>query len=160
MSFVPGGMVRLLLEVGAGIEAPSVIIELYRRPNRHEKDHCPGDRPRFDRAGARPRGRSRPTGTIAGRIVDAQGAVMPGVTVTGKNIATGFTRSEVTDATGSYRLAALPVGTYDLTAELQGFNRVENKGIVVNVGQTLEVAMTLKLATVSEDGHGRPAHRR
>ncbi len=90
------------------------------------------------------------TGTIAGRIVDAQGAVVPGATVTGKNVLTGFTRSEVTDASGSYRLAALPVGTYDLTAELQGFTRVENKGIVVNVGQTLEVAMTLKLATVSE----------
>ena len=90
------------------------------------------------------------TGTIAGRIVDAQGAVVPGATVTGKNVETGFTRSEVTDGSGSYRLAALPVGTYDLTAELQGFTRVENKGIVVNVGQTLDVAMTLKLATVSE----------
>ncbi len=101
-------------------------------------------------AAAAPAWAQQTTGTIAGRIIDAQGAVVPGVTVTGKNVETGFVRSEVTDGTGAYRLAALPVGTYDLTAELQGFTRVENKGIVVNVGQTLDVAMTLKLATVSE----------
>jgi outer membrane receptor protein involved in Fe transport len=49
-----------------------------------------------------------------------------------------------------YRLNALPVGTYDITAELQGFTRVENKGIVVNVGQTLDVNMALKVAAVQE----------
>jgi hypothetical protein len=49
-----------------------------------------------------------------------------------------------------YRLTALPIGTYDVVAELQGFSKVENKGIVLNVGQTLDVDMTLKLATVQE----------
>ena len=101
-------------------------------------------------AAAAPAWAQQTTGTITGRIVDAQGAVVPGVTVTGKNAATGFTRSEVSDGSGVYRLTALPVGTYDLTAELQGFTKVENKGIVVSVGQTLDVAMILKLATVSE----------
>ena len=59
-------------------------------------------------------------------------------------------RTGVTDGEGVYRLTALPVGTYDLVAELQGFTKIESKGIVLNVGQTLDVDMTLKLATVQE----------
>ena len=90
------------------------------------------------------------TGNITGQIVDGQGAAVPGVTVTGKNAATGFTRSDVSDVQGIYRLTALPIGTYDLTAELAGFQKVENKGIEVSVGQTLTIAMTLQLASVSE----------
>ena len=70
------------------------------------------------------------TGTIAGRLTDAQGAAVPGVTVTGRNVSTGFLRTGVTDGEGVYRLSALPVGTYDVTAELQGFAKIENKGIV------------------------------
>ena len=87
------------------------------------------------------------TGNITGRIIDAQGAAVPGVTVTAKNTATGFTRTEVSDAEGIYRLTALPVGTYDLTAELQGFARFESKGVVVNVGQTLDV-------DIADEGRG------
>src|SRR6185295_20282146 len=77
------------------------------------------------------------TGSITGRIVDAQSAAVPGVTVTAKNPQTGFTRTDVSDAEGVYRLTALPVGTYDVVAELQGFSRIDNKAIVINVGQTL-----------------------
>ena len=90
------------------------------------------------------------TGSITGRIVDDQGAAVPGATVTVKNPATGFTRTDVSDGEGIFRLTALPVGTYDLITELQGFSKVENKGIVVNVGQTLALNFTLKLATVQE----------
>ena len=90
------------------------------------------------------------TGSISGRILDDQGAAVPGATVTGKNLATGFTRTDVSDGEGIFRLTALPVGTYDLTTELQGFSKVENKGVVVNVGQTLDLNFTLKLASVSE----------
>jgi Carboxypeptidase regulatory-like domain/TonB dependent receptor len=90
------------------------------------------------------------TGNVTGRLVDSQGAAVPGVTVTAKNAQTGFVRSDVSDGEGVYRLTALPVGTYDLTAELQGFKKVENKGVVVNVGQTIDVNITLQLATVAE----------
>ena len=55
---------------------------------------------------------------------------------------TGFVRTSVTDGEGIYRLTALPVGTYDITAELQGFSKIESKGIVVNVGQTLDIPMS------------------
>ena len=90
------------------------------------------------------------TGNISGRIVDDQGSAVPGVTVTGKNTQTGFTRTDVSDGEGIYRLSALPVGTYDITAELQGFSKVENKGIVLSVGQTLDVGMSLKVASLQE----------
>jgi hypothetical protein len=90
------------------------------------------------------------TGNITGRIVDDQGAAVPGVTVTALNTLTGFTRADVSDAAGVYRLNALPVGTYDVTAELQGFSKVEHKGLVVNVGQTLDVNVALKVAAVQE----------
>ncbi len=90
------------------------------------------------------------TGNITGRIVDAQGAAVPGVTVSGKNSQTGFTRTDVSDAEGVYRLTALPVGAYDLVAELQGFSKVDNKGIVLNVGQTLDIGVTLRVASLEE----------
>src|SRR5262249_40915579 len=77
------------------------------------------------------------TGNVTGRVLDPQGAAVPGATVTAKSAATGFTRSEVSDAQGVYRLSALPVGTYDITAELQGFTTVANKAIEINVAQTI-----------------------
>src|SRR5688572_17005546 len=91
------------------------------------------------------------TGNITGRIVDDQGAAIPGTTVTGRNTETGFVRTSVSDGEGVFRLSALPVGTYDITAELQGFSRVENKGIVISVGQTLDLTVTLKIASLAEN---------
>src|SRR5579871_2240056 len=89
-------------------------------------------------------------GNIAGRIVDQQGAAVPGATVTAKNPATGFTRSEVSDASGLYRLGTVPIGTYEVTAELAGFATLDAKGVEVSVGQTATVDFTMKVATVAE----------
>jgi outer membrane receptor protein involved in Fe transport len=90
------------------------------------------------------------TGNITGRVLDDQGAAIPGVTVTATSTTTGFVRTDVSDAEGLYRLNALPVGVYDLVADLQGFTRVEQKGLVVNVAQTTDVNVSLKIATVAE----------
>jgi len=68
----------------------------------------------------------------------------PGATVTAKSAATGFTRSEVSDTEGVYRLSALPIGVYDVTAELQGFTTVSKKAVEVNVGQNQNVDFPLK----------------
>src|SRR5829696_3003483 len=84
------------------------------------------------------------TGNIQGRIVDAQKAAMPGVTVTAKSTTTGFTRTEVTDAEGIYRLTGLPVGTYDLHAELSGFAPYDSKGVIVNLGQATDINIDLR----------------
>src|SRR3989441_2230134 len=90
------------------------------------------------------------TGNITGRVLDQQGAAVPGVTVTAKSPSTGFTRSEVSDAEGVYRLTALPVGTYDVTTELAGFTTVAKKDIAVDVSTTMTIDFTLKVASVAE----------
>src|SRR5262249_60638868 len=90
------------------------------------------------------------TGAITGRVVDQQGAAMPGVTVTAKSPSTGFTRTETSDAEGLYRIGALPVGIYEVTAELQGFSTVSKKDIEVNVAQVQNVDFPLKVAALAE----------
>jgi hypothetical protein len=90
------------------------------------------------------------TGNVTGRVLDPQGAAIPGATVTAKSAQTGFTRSEVSDAEGLYRLSSLPVGMYDITAELQGFSTVANKNIEVNVAQTVTLDFSMKVAQVAE----------
>src|SRR5471030_1287505 len=90
------------------------------------------------------------TGTVTGRVLDQQGAAVPGSTVTAKSATTGFTRTEISDAEGVYRLSALPVGVYDVTAELSGFTTVSKKAIDVNVGQTQSIDFALKVAQLAE----------
>src|SRR6476659_553824 len=90
------------------------------------------------------------SGNITGRIVDAQCAAVPGVTVTARNPQTGFVRSDVSDGEGIYRLTSLPVGNYEVTGELSGFATYSRKDVTVNVAQTSDINIELKLAGVSE----------
>ena len=73
-------------------------------------------------------------GTIEGTVVDDQGAVLPGVTVTVANLDTGDTRVVVTNESGLYRAPLLPLGTYRVSAELQGFKKFEQTGITISRG--------------------------
>src|SRR4051794_1040730 len=57
------------------------------------------------------------TAEINGRVIDAQGGVLPGVTVTATAEATGYVRSTVTNGEGYFGLPLLPPGQYDLTME-------------------------------------------
>ena len=65
--------------------------------------------------------RARGAGQIEGTVLDEQGGVLPGVTVTLRNEATGVQRVAVTEADGRYRFPALGPGRYSLRAELSGF---------------------------------------
>ena len=69
------------------------------------------------------------TGTIQGRITDAQGAVLPGVTVTATSPSALGAQTTVSSETGNYRFPALPPGVYTVTYELAGFNTVRREGI-------------------------------
>ena len=60
-------------------------------------------------------------GSLSGRVTDASGAALPGVTVTATNSATGFNRTSSRNPTARYRFQSLPVGTYNVTADLSGF---------------------------------------
>ena len=68
------------------------------------------------------------TGTIQGRVTDAQAAVLPGVTVTATSPALLGQQTAVTSETGNYRFPAVPPGTYTLVYELAGFNSVQSRG--------------------------------
>ena len=91
-----------------------------------------------------------PTGTILGTLKDPTGAVVPGATVTAQNAETGTTRSISTDETGAYRLAALPVGHYDLKVEASGFKLTTQKGLVLDVGQEAVLNFALEVGTTAE----------
>jgi outer membrane receptor protein involved in Fe transport len=90
------------------------------------------------------------TGNITGRVLDQNNAVIPGATVTAKNPATGFVRSEISDAEGLFRLLALPVGVYEVAAELSGFETKVMKDIIVNVSTTITLDFSLKIAAIAE----------
>ena len=89
-------------------------------------------------------------GNVTGRVLDDSGAPVPGVTVTATNPATGFVRTDTTDGEGVYRLTALPVGTYTMQVELQGFQTISREGVIVNVAQTIDLNFALAVATLAE----------
>src|SRR5215470_7361463 len=68
-------------------------------------------------------------GTIEGTVKDSSGAALPGVSVTITNTDTGAQRVVISGDEGSYRAPLLPLGRYDVVAELQGFKKFEQKGI-------------------------------
>jgi len=88
------------------------------------------------------------TGTIAGRVLDAQNLAVPGVTVT----ATGAqgTKTAVTDGDGRFTFPFLTPSAYTVHAELDGFAPVDRTNVQVQLGQTTQVSMTLQLASLSE----------
>jgi len=90
------------------------------------------------------------TGVMDGRVFDEQKAAVPGVTVTAKNVATGLTRTAVSSATGTFHIEALTAGTYDVTAEIQGFATQLRKGIIVQIGSAVSFDFTMKVGNISE----------
>lgn len=88
------------------------------------------------------------TGTVAGTVVDEQGGVLPGVTVT----LTGSTGSKVTvtDEKGEFRFLGLNPGSYELKADLQGFAAQTQRGVDVKIGGTANVPFTMKVAGLAE----------
>lgn len=89
-------------------------------------------------------------GAIEGTVNDSSGGVLPGVSVTITNTDNGSERTVVTNEDGLYRAPLLPLGTYRVVAELQGFKRVEQTGVRVAVGATAVVNATLEVGGVNE----------
>ena len=90
------------------------------------------------------------TGTIEGRVTDAQGGVLPGVTMTAVNPATAASVSTITTSEGLYRFPFLPPGTYDVRAELSGFRTEIEKAVDVRVNDSVVADFELGVAPVSE----------
>src|SRR5438552_11709705 len=89
--------------------------------------------------------------TMSGVVHDAAGGVVPGVSVTAKHIESGLTRSIITNETGSYRMPALPVGAYEVTAELSGFKQEVRRGVNLVVTQEAVVNITLEVGNLKEN---------
>ena len=90
------------------------------------------------------------TATVLGTVKDQSGAVLPGATVTAKSENTGSVRTVVSDEAGRYRIPALPVGHYEVRAELSGFRSELRQGIELAVGQELALDLTLSVGDLTE----------
>ena len=88
--------------------------------------------------------------SIVGTITDSSGGALPGVTVTARNVDTGFNRTVPTDEVGAYRLDFLPIGKYSIEVVLSGFKTVTRSGIVLNVNDTVKIDAALEVGGVSE----------
>jgi hypothetical protein len=86
---------------------------------------------------------------LTGTVTDSTGGVLPGVTVTATNQATGNKFVGVTDERGIYRMP-VRVGTYQVIAELQGFSTAMRNGVDLLVGQTASLNMQLGPSTLQE----------
>jgi len=89
-------------------------------------------------------------GVISGIISDAQGGVLPGVTVSARNVDTGAMRDGTTEADGRFRLAGLNPGRYELKAELQGFGTVTVPDVTVAVSSETTRNLTLQVQGLQE----------
>ena len=93
---------------------------------------------------------SGPTGSLSGRVIDQSQSAVPGVTVTATNVATNDTRVDVTDGEGVYRLAALTVGRYQLTFQVNGFKTLQRSGVLVEAAVPRTIDVQLELGGVTE----------
>jgi outer membrane receptor protein involved in Fe transport len=87
---------------------------------------------------------------ISGVVKDSSGAVIPGVTITARNVDTGLTRVAVTETNGDYRVPSLPPGVYAVATELTGFSIESRPDITLIIDQTAVINFVLKPAAVSE----------
>jgi hypothetical protein len=88
-------------------------------------------------------------GTITGEVKDESGGTVPGATITVQNVGTNAVRTQVTNEAGAYTFPAMPPGTYQVKAELQGFKTVQNAA-ELHVEQTLRVDFKLEVGTLTE----------
>jgi hypothetical protein len=90
------------------------------------------------------------TAQINGTVKDQSGAVLPGVDITVTQTATGAKRSAVSNETGNYVLASLPLGPYTLEAALPGFRSYVQNGIVLQVNANPTINVVLELGQVAD----------
>jgi hypothetical protein len=90
------------------------------------------------------------TASIRGTVTDSSGAVVSNASITVNNDATGTKSSTLSNAQGIYSFPVLNVGTYTVSAELQGFKAAVRQGIELEVNQTARIDLVLEVGTITE----------
>ena len=90
------------------------------------------------------------TGGVVGTVTDPAGLRVPGVTVTATQVETSTTATGTTDSSGNYGFTDLQIGTYSLTFQKEGFQRVVQSNVVLGIAQVIRFDIALKIGSVSE----------
>ncbi len=91
------------------------------------------------------------TGSIGGTVKDSAGAVLPGVSIKLTNTDTGATRTVIADEFGRYNALQLPLGGYEIAAELPGFQTAVRRGVTLTIGREAVVDFTLQVGSVAQE---------
>ena len=95
--------------------------------------------------------RAATTGSISGTLKDPSGAVIPGVTLIATNTAQGIQNKTTTDDKGFYVFPSLPVGRYDLQAQVEGFRTAKRSGLVIDADSALHIDLTVEMIEKIEE---------
>ena len=87
--------------------------------------------------------------TVSGTVNDSTGALLPSVEVTARNVAIGITNTTLTNETGTYNFPSLQTGTYEISAQLLGFQTSRYTDVVLGGGQQVRLNFTLPVADVA-----------
>jgi len=90
------------------------------------------------------------TARLSGIVSDPSSAVVAGATVTVHDMGTGYTQATKSESTGQYLFPSLPVGTYQITVSMAGYNQYVQKGIVLSVGQAASQNVQLRVGKVEQ----------
>jgi hypothetical protein len=89
------------------------------------------------------------SGNLVGTVLDPSGAAVPNATVTATNIATGVKSETTTSSTGDYRIANLPVGSYDITASAAGFQASTLKNYQIELNKTSTAKLSVSVTNTT-----------
>lgn len=89
-------------------------------------------------------------GMIFGRVLDPQSSPVAAANLVITNINTGVSTARTANAVGYYEANLLVAGTYQVTAEVQGFKRFVRSGIELQLGERLQIDIPMELGNVSE----------
>ena len=90
------------------------------------------------------------TGTLQGTVTDPTGAAVPAAKISARNEDTRATRNTATDAAGQFTLRSLPIGSYTMTVQADGFATVQVKPFLLSVGQVVVQRFELRPAGITE----------
>jgi Carboxypeptidase regulatory-like domain/TonB dependent receptor/TonB-dependent Receptor Plug Domain len=90
------------------------------------------------------------SGTVQGDVLDEKGGSVPGANVEAKNLDTNYAATATTNEGGHFAFLSLAPGRYTVTVSKQGFATVLQENVVLTVGQTITLPITMKVSTVAQ----------